>query len=166
MLSAESKIHLFGLLLDDGLKQGTSKALKGLPLTLLFCLFVKSQVNFLFTYKPFFSMFFRTIETPDFFCFSKFSFLTFYGKYFRMTFFLPRYNVNSKFEYSLQVWRNLGPTYSLSNIAKKYHADKAPIWSVIGPTKDQHYFSSISANYVRPIYHQFGPLMDRHRTNI
>ena len=111
-------------------------------------------------------MFFRTIETPDFFCFSKFSFLTFYGKYFRMTFFLPRYNVNSKFEYSLQVWRNLGPTYCWSNIAKKYHADKAPIWSVIGPTKDQHYFSSISANYVRPIYHQFGPLMDRHRTNI
>ena len=77
MVSAEFKIHLFGLLLDDGLKQGTPKALKGLPLTLLFCLFVKSQVNFLFTYKPFFSMFFRTIETPDFFVFQNFHSLHF-----------------------------------------------------------------------------------------
>merc|ERR1711947_22219 len=46
---------IIGPLLDDGLKRGTPKALKGLPLSLLFCLCVCVCVCLLTSYRSQFS---------------------------------------------------------------------------------------------------------------
>ena len=80
---------IIGPLLGDGLKRGTPKALKGLPLSLLFCLFVclltryRSQFS---TQQPIFfynrSIFFIAMGKKDFLFFPKFSFLTFLGPFF------------------------------------------------------------------------------------
>ena len=72
--------------LDHGLKRGTPKALKGLPLSLLFCLSVCVSVDTLqvtiFNPATYFFHIFIAMGEKDFFRFTKFSFFTFLWHFF------------------------------------------------------------------------------------